>query len=152
MFHLNNRQEREPLDPELLEGLLQRAFALLDPPAGGVEIEIVDDVAIALLNEKFFSRPRPTNVISFPLQSESGPNGEGGPLGVVVVSVETIRREIAGLGYRLEEGLLYYMIHGLLHLLGYQHVGVPEAEAARMERRQDEIFEQVLAAGAGQAE
>jgi probable rRNA maturation factor len=70
-------------------------------------------------------------------------------LGVIVVSVETVKRETAGLGYGIEEGLLYYVIHGLLHLQGYEHVGVPAAEARRMEQRQEEIFESVLALQAG---
>ncbi len=166
MFTLNNRQQREVLEKALLERLLAMVFARLGTPDGAVEIEIVDDTAITRLNEKFFSRPRPTNVLSFPLQSEtvqtaaatsappaSGREAGGAEVaGVIVVSAETIRRETAGLGYRLEEGLLYYIIHGLLHLIGYEHIDVPSAEAARMEALQEEVFEEVLASAAGTGE
>jgi len=160
MFRLDDRQDREPLDLDLLENLLEQALVELMPASAGVEIEIVDDAAMQVLNEKFFSRPRPTNVISFPLHSDVGSTVVGGEagdkttldpelLGVIVVSVETVKRETDGLGYGIEEGLLYYVIHGLLHLQGYEHVEVPAAEARRMEQRQEEIFESVLALQAG---
>ncbi|MBW1645341.1 MAG: rRNA maturation RNAse YbeY, partial [Deltaproteobacteria bacterium] len=47
-------------------------------------------------------------------------------------------------GYRLEEGLLYYLVHGVLHLVGYEHVGVPAARAAAMYARQEELFTRLL--------
>jgi len=123
---------------ELLRSLLMPVLTDLEIVGLDIEVELLDDKHIAQLNEKFFSRPRPTNVISFPLDKASG------HLGNVVVSVETVGPETRALGYTLEEGIVYYLIHGILHLLGYEHVDVEPEVASLMEKRQDELFELVL--------
>jgi rRNA maturation RNase YbeY len=61
-----------------------------------------------------------------------------------VVSVETVGPETRALGYTLEEGIVYYLIHGILHLLGFEHVDVDPEVASLMEKRQDELFDLVL--------
>ncbi len=137
-IYITDRQKCESLDLECIRRLLVPVLAELDIVELDLEIELLDDRQMTELNEKFFSRPRPTNVISFPQEREDG------HLGDVVVSVETTRRETVALGYSLEEGVVYYLIHGILHLLGYEHVGVEEEVAVAMERRQDELFGLVL--------
>jgi probable rRNA maturation factor len=144
-LYLENRQTAEALDCELVRRRTESLLERLGLAGRELEVELLDDAAITLLNEKFFSRRRPTNVISFPLDSDSGPFA-GEHLGTIAVSVETARRETEELGYTLEEGVLYYLLHGLLHLLGYEHVGVADEVAAAMEKRQDELFALVLAA------
>jgi len=141
-FYISDRQKSEKLELETLRQLLVPVLVELDIVELDLEVELLDDRQIAELNEKFFSRPQPTNVISFPQEREAG------HLGDVVVSVETARRETEALGYSPEEGVLYYLIHGILHLLGYEHVGVEAEVAAAMERRQDELFELALGADA----
>lgn len=138
-LYLSNRQHSEPLDLVSIRQLLGPVLAELAIIDLDIEIELLDDLQITELNEKFFSRLRPTNVISFPQERESG------HLGDVVVSVETAWRETQELGYSLEEGVVYYLIHGILHLLGFEHVGVTAEESAAMERRQDELFDLALA-------
>lgn len=142
-LRLENRQTAEPLDCDLVRRRLEPVLVALEVAGRELEVELVDDPGITLLNEKFFSRRRPTNVISFPFDSADG-TFSGNILGTIVVSVETARRETAPLGYTVEEGVLYYLIHGLLHLLGYEHVEVAGEVAAAMEKRQDELFELVL--------
>ena len=137
-LYLTDQQKCETLDLECIRRLLEPVLAELDIVELDLEIELIDDRQMTELNEKFFSRPRPTNVISFPQEREEG------HLGDVVISVETTRRETEALGYILEEGVVYYLIHGILHLLGYEHVGVEEEVAVAMERRQDELFELAL--------
>ena len=146
MFFLNNHQAFRDLDLEQVRRMLQTVLEELGLEKRDLEVELVDDDAIADLNEKFFSRLRPTNVISFPLEEETGGSGQGagGPLGSIVVSVETATRETGDLGYGVEEGVVYYLIHGLLHLIGYEHIGVAAEDAARMEKRQDELFSLAL--------
>ena len=137
-LYLTDRQNSEKLDLERIRQLLAPVLAELAIVELDLEIELLDDRQIAELNEKFFSRSRPTNVISFPQERAAG------HLGDVVVSVETTRRETEALGYSLEEGVVYYLIHGILHLLGYEHIGVEAEVAASMERRQDELFNLAL--------
>lgn len=137
-LYLTDRQNSQKLDLERIRQLLAPVLAELAIVELDLEIELLDDRQIAELNEKFFSRSRPTNVISFPQERADG------HLGDVVVSVETTRRETEALGYSLEEGVVYYLIHGILHLLGYEHIGVEAEVAASMERRQDELFNLAL--------
>jgi len=138
--YIIDRQHIKSPDIEAVRTLLAPVTVALEIEALDVEIELLDDQQIARLNENFFSRSRPTNVISFPLAEDRG------HLGNIVVSLETVERETEGLGYSLDEAIVYYLIHGLLHLLGFEHVDVEPAEAARMEKRQDELFDLALGA------
>ncbi|HDS16833.1 MAG TPA: rRNA maturation RNase YbeY [Proteobacteria bacterium] len=137
-LYLSCRQAVAEVDLELVRRFLAPVLLALEIGDDDLEIEILDDALITQLNEKFFSRSWPTNVISFPQDRTEG------HLGDIVVSVETISRETAALGYSLEEGLVYYLIHGILHLLGYEHVGVGEEVARVMDQRQDELFDLAL--------
>jgi len=133
-----NQQDCCSFDRQRVAAAVGRVLELLEVADLALEITIVDDAEISRINARYFGRQRPTNVISFPQDQEHG------LLGDVVVSVETAARETSSRGYTLEEGLLYYIIHAILHLLQYEHVGVSPAVADEMYRKQEELFEQVL--------
>jgi probable rRNA maturation factor len=97
-----------------------------------LSIVLLADDDIQHLNRDYLSRDYPTNVLSFPM-------GEGGLLGDVVISMETAQREANESGITLEEELGILLVHGILHLLGYDHEGIPE-EAARMKSKEQEIL------------
>jgi len=137
-LYFTDRQSSEKINLESIRQLLVPVLVELDINDLDLEIELLDDRQITELNEKFFSRPWPTNVISFSQEKDDG------HLGDIVVSVETVRRETEELGYSLDEGVVYYLIHGILHLLGFEHVGVDAEVASVMERRQDELFDLAL--------
>ena len=105
---------------------------------------LVDDAAIGRLNQDYLGRPGPTNVIAFPMGE--GEFGQINPelLGDVVLSVERAWKEAAEAGYRLEEMLDFYLIHGILHLIGYDHEGQAE-EAARMEAASQDVWRELYA-------
>ncbi len=85
---------------------------------GAVDIIFVNDDAITSLNHEYFGKNRPTDVIAFPLEDE--PPTEGDPtMGEVVISVETARREAEARGLKAEDELALYIVHGILHLAGY---------------------------------
>lgn len=111
-----------------------------------VSLTLVSDRAIARLNRETFGRRGPTNVIAFPMdrpeeageaQGSAGPSGSFSRhisppppvLGEVVISVETTRRQATETGWPWEELFDFYVIHGILHLAGYDH-DTPEADAA----------------------
>lgn len=108
-------------------------------PDAELSILIVDDRQIAKLNQQFLNRKGPTNVIAFPMQegqfAEIAPN----LLGDVVISVETARQEARNAGLATEERLNQLLIHGILHLLGYDHVKT-ESAARRMEKKTNELL------------
>ncbi len=84
---------------------------------------------MARLNRETFGRRGPTNVIAFPL--DDSPPFEGVPclLGEVVISLPTAARQAQDYGWPIDEMLDYYLIHGILHLLGYDHHDPQEANA-----------------------
>jgi len=106
-----------------------------------VSVVIVDDAEIRILNRDYLDRDRPTNVISFPLQEGEGAGIQPQMLGDVVISAETAARDALEAGVPFESELYFLLLHGLLHLLGYDHERGSELDAARMEAREKEIFD-----------
>jgi probable rRNA maturation factor len=111
----------------------------LDCPEAELSIVLVDDDEIAALNREYLQRSGPTNVIAFPMQE--GAFGEISPhlLGDVVISLDTCQRESEGAAMPFEERLDQLLIHGILHLFGYDHV-TNKADAERMAAKSDELL------------
>ena len=97
-----------------------------------IEVSIVTDEAIAAVHGEFMDDPTPTDVITFH-------HGE------ILVSSDTARREATAHGHTHEEELLLYIVHGLLHLNGYDDVTPPARD--RMHRRQEEILQMLVTGG-----
>jgi probable rRNA maturation factor len=87
-----------------------------------ISILFTNDEAVRRLNANYRGKDKPTNVLSFP--QPSGPL-----LGDVVLAAGTVRAEAALAGKPLEAHMAHLIIHGFLHLLGYDHGGEEEAEA-----------------------
>lgn len=104
-----------------------------------ISILFTDDPFIAELNEQYLRRKGPTNVIAFPMSGGPEPDVGSAMLGDVVISVDTAAAESALLDEPLEETVHRLLIHGILHLLGYDHERSPE-ESLRMEREQTRLL------------
>ncbi len=104
---------------------------------GGAEVGVLvcDDATIRTLNRHFRSKDGPTDVLSFP----AGFAQPDGPayLGDVAISLETAARQAAGAGVSVRRELQVLLLHGLVHLCGYDHVtdgGEMEKLEARLRR------------------
>ncbi len=106
-----------------------------------LSLVFVDDSQIADLNERYLKRVGPTNVISFPMDSDGIPGVQPKVLGDVVISVDTARREAEEEGVDLEEKIDWLLVHGVLHLLGYDH---EKAKDSRVMFRMEEEMLQLL--------
>ncbi len=104
---------------------------------------IVDDEEITRLNRQYFQRQGPTNVISFPMEGWKKERTQLQILGDVVVSAETARRHASAARIKTEEEILFLLVHGILHLVGYDHEG-PAAQRREMEAKEREIFSELL--------
>jgi probable rRNA maturation factor len=104
-----------------------------------VSIVIVSDEEITRLNRQYLQRNRPTNVIAFPMASGDSGALHSPLLGDVVISAETAERQAEAVGGKTEEEILFLMIHGVLHLLGYDHEGSSE-KRRKMEAKERELF------------
>ncbi|MBL4849352.1 MAG: rRNA maturation RNase YbeY [Planctomycetes bacterium] len=116
-------------------------LAACGQPHAELSVTLVDDARIAQLHLEYMQIPGPTDVISFPLGDPEDPIPI---LGEVVVSVDTAAREAAERGLSLKEELLRYVVHGTLHLFGYDDHEPEERE--RMHARQEELLAESLAA------
>jgi len=138
---------------EDLEGLIKRAATAAlqaadkqqaPPPKGPVEIAInlSDDAHIQVLNKQFRDKDKPTNVLSFPFEEEF-PELAAGPtlLGDLMLSQETIWREAIEQDKRLDHHITHLIVHGVLHLCGYDHID--EDDADRMEHLEISILEKL---------
>lgn len=94
---------------------------------------------MADLNARYRSRSGPTNVLSFPMGGGDPLEPETAMLGDVVISVDTARRESRTADETLEETVDRLLVHGLLHLLGYDHER-GEVEAVIMEREEKSVL------------
>ena len=100
----------------------------LDLPEGAeLSIVFTDDAHIKSLNRKFRGKNKPTNVLSFP--GAPAANGGIGPiLGDIVLAEETVSKEAGAQHLTLEAHLAHLILHGFLHILGYDHEDDGEAE------------------------
>ncbi len=105
---------------------------------------VTDDREIAELNERFRSKAKPTDVLSFPSGAQSLPMNE---LGDVVISIDTARRQAAERDLPLKHEITRLLIHGTLHLLGYDHEGVSPAVARKMRREEDRLYDELSLTG-----
>lgn len=131
--HLTNAQRIFPLNLRNLRARSRRLMKLLQKETCEVSITLLDDEGIRALNLRYLKRDRPTNVLSFPMDDEL-------LLGDIVISVETAAREAEEGQIPLEDEILFLIIHGLLHLVGYDHEDGDETKAALMETRERELF------------
>lgn len=133
-----------------LEDLGRRAFCatiahLGLPETTGACLMACDDARIAELNTAFRDRPTPTNVLSWP-SAERGALDPGGPpfppeedeIGDIALAYDTCAREAAEQGKPFDAHVTHLVVHGLLHLLGYDHID--DEDAALMEGLEVEIL------------
>lgn len=136
-----------PLEPapdaERLERAVRHVLLAEGVEEAEISVALLDDGDIARLNEQYLGHTGATDVISFPLHA-----GGEAPLGDVYVGAEQAARQAAELGVPLDEELLRLVIHGTLHVLGYDHPDSDEERAGSpMYRRQEALLAEVIAAG-----
>ncbi len=112
----------------------------MDCPDGELSILIVDDLQIEVLNGEYLNRSGSTNVISFPMQEGEFSNITPQLLGDVVISIETAHNEGKIAGISMKERFTQLLVHGILHLLGYDHEN-SKKEADKMEKKSKELLD-----------
>ncbi|QLP96373.1 MAG: rRNA maturation RNase YbeY [Rhodoblastus sp.] len=125
-----------------LQGLAEQAVDAALAEAGvatapGAERAILfcDDDAIRALNRDWRRIDKPTNVLSFPAHDDPGRLARSPTLGDIAVAQETCAREAAEEGKRFDDHVRHLIVHGVLHLLGYDHNDDEEAEAMEATER-----------------
>ena len=115
----------------------ETALAFLGRPTDEISILLTNDSTIQPLNRLYRGIDGPTDVLSFS-QMEGPPTGQVGILGDVVISIETATRQAATRGHDIDQELRILLVHGILHLLGHDHVD--DGEAAVMEGMERQVL------------
>jgi probable rRNA maturation factor len=110
-----------------------------------VTLLLVDESEMASYNQRFLDREGPTDVLAFPVEElipgvipDRHPQGPPLMLGDVVIAPAYVRRQALDLGVEFEDEIALMVTHGILHLLGYDHIEDDDAE--RMEGRERQIL------------
>ncbi|KGB81621.1 rRNA maturation factor [Rhodovulum sp. NI22] len=148
----DDRWQREGLEA-LAETACRATLARLGLAPDAYEISLLgcDDARIAVLNADFRGKPSPTNVLSWPAEDLAapedgdapglpapGPAGMAAELGDIAIAHETCAREAAEQGKSMGDHVTHLLVHGCLHLLGYDHIR--PKDAALMEGLEVEIL------------
>lgn len=138
--------------PIVTDELLMLAELVLDAEGldeeTGVALVLIDEQQMAELNNVHMGREGPTDVLSFPIETAApgsppkrGPGGPPIELGDVFISPSVVRRNAEQHGVPFEDEIALMVVHGLLHLLGWDHED--EADAVRMEDRERELLSRI---------
>ena len=106
-----------------------------------LSIVICSDDEIQELNSRYRGKDSPTDVLSFSQLEGREHAPIISSLGDVIISVDTAQKQANNLGVSLEDEILRLLIHGTLHLFGYDHENVPDSEAERMRLKEEDIFQ-----------
>ncbi len=135
----------EPYGPlvaaEWLEGIARRVLEAEGVPAAELGVLVTDDETVRALNREYAGDDRPTDVLSFSLREGeefAAPPDEVLRLGEVIISCPTAERQAQEAGRSTEAEVAHLLVHGILHLLGYDHAE-PE-EDRRMRARERELL------------
>jgi probable rRNA maturation factor len=122
------------VDPERVRGLARRVLAGEAVQRASISVALVDDATIHAVNRRHLAHDCPTDVISFVHSDAGAPVLEG----EVVISAERAAAVAGGLGVDSWAELALYLVHGLLHVCGYDDSEEPMR--ARMRQREDELL------------
>ena len=134
-----------PETPEMLERVLTaaaEAALAYEGAAGDITISVVDDEEIHRMNREYRGVDRPTDVLSFlAAEGDAFPAIPDAFLGDIAISLPRAEMQAEEYGHSLLRELTFLTVHGMLHLLGYDHM--MDEDRARMFARQDEILEKM---------
>lgn len=137
---IGNRQRRHRVEAKRIRRLAERTLNALGFIDSELSVTIVGDRTIRRLNREYRGFDKPTNVLSFPMSEGEFPDLNPQLLGDVVISADTAYREAQEQGISFFERFGFLLLHGILHVTGYDHERSGEAEAQRMERKQRQLF------------
>lgn len=120
--------------------MAETILSALGYPDSELSLVITGDLGIRRVNRDYLGKDRPTNVISFAMSE--GEYGGINPevLGDVIISADTAAREALEGGIPFWSRLCFLLLHGILHITGYDHERSGEEEARRMEAKEQELF------------
>ena len=140
---ISDEQTECSVDCKILESQIRSILMVLECEDREISVLLTDDRKMRNLNKRYRDKNLTTDVLSFP-QNEGGEEGLNPHLlGDVVISTTTAKRQSTEHGLSLEEEIVLLLIHGILHLLGFDHERSDE-EAHHMKEKTQELFGRIF--------
>jgi len=140
-----SEEQDDPAPTDMVVAVAEAAMRAESlPESTQLAISLIDETRMAVLNDEYMNKVGPTDVLSFPIEDFSAgvvaPDDDSPPLmlGDVFICPGVVRANAASAGVRFDDEMALMVVHGILHLLGRDHVTEEEAEA--MEQREREIL------------
>ncbi len=134
MIEVVNRQRKITIDVDRWESFTAKVLGVLPTLTSGATIAFVSDRSMRALNRLWRRKRGTTDVLSFPSQQDDFEKLDGSTLGDVVISVEQAARQAKDNDLTLDQEIAQLILHGLLHLCGYDH-STDNGEMNRLEMR-----------------
>ena len=137
---IENRQKKISLDLPRIRRIMKTILNFVDRKGYEISLLFVDNEEIKDINKRYLNRNYPTNVLSFSLSNGQYGNINPHVLGDIIISVEKALEDAGEADIELNDVIDFLMIHGVLHLLDYDHEGTSEAETLKMNKKEKELF------------
>ncbi len=138
---INKEVNSREISKKLIKVYVEKILKELELKNVEVSITLTDDETIREINKQWRGKDKPTDVLSFPQEETIGYKYK--VLGDVIISLPYAKKQAKEIGFTLKEEVLRLLIHGILHLLGYDHERSEEDEKIMFDL-QDKIFENII--------
>ncbi|PKN36738.1 MAG: rRNA maturation RNase YbeY [Deltaproteobacteria bacterium HGW-Deltaproteobacteria-2] len=139
-LQIENNQNKIKIDKRRIRSTVLRILRILNCADKEISLSFVDDEKIKKLNKQYLGKSKPTNIISFPLQEGEYSNINPDIMGDIVISTETAQRDALRGNLTLPQEIDFLIIHGILHLLGYNHENTTRKEINKMRQKENDLF------------
>ena len=142
-IQIENNQTKIKIQRRNVRSTVRTLLNIMDCANKELSISFVDDKTIQELNKIYLQKNKPTNVLSFSLQEGKYGNINPDILGDIIISAETAQRDADIGNLSLSEEIVFLIIHGLLHLLGFNHENTTRAQTTKMRLKERELFQNI---------
>jgi probable rRNA maturation factor len=140
-LQIQNNQNKIKINRHKIHGTVEIITNMLNCADTEISLCFVDDKTIKHLNKIYLGKNKPTNVLSFSLRENKYGDINPQILGDIIISVETAKRDALNSGLTFTQEIDFLIIHGLLHLLGYNHENTTKKKAGIMQQEEKYLFE-----------
>ena len=139
-IRIDNNQTKIKIDKRKIRSVTTMLLKHLNCADKELSLSFVNNKTIQELNKQYRNKNKPTDVLSFSLNEGEFGNINPDILGDVVISVDTAKTDASKGSLSFKQEIDFLIIHGLLHLLGYNHENTTKEEVKKMQKKEKELF------------
>jgi probable rRNA maturation factor len=139
-LQIQNNQHKIKIDRRKIRSTIFKILKILDCADKEISLSFVDDEKIKQLNKQYLGKDKATNVLSFSLREDEYGNINPQILGDIVISADTAQKDAIQGNLTIAQEIDFLIIHGLLHLLGYNHENTTKKETNIMRQKEKKLF------------